>query len=100
MIKAGELSADNEGYLCIQDSMVETLTKSGQEPSLSFSEGSPSTTSTPAHHTGTMGGTLDQQSLGKIITAMENMLDTKLATLRKDMIDETKEKKLQEKSVW
>ena len=37
-----------------------------------------------------MGGTLDQQSLDKIITSMENMLDTELVTLREDMIDEMK----------
>ena len=88
-IKASELSADSENSLFIQDSMVETPTKSGQEPPLSFSEGSPPLTSTPADHTGTMD-TLDQQSLDKLITSMENMLDTKLATLRKDMIDEMK----------
>ena len=35
-------------------------------------------------------GTLDQQSLDKLIASMENMLDTKLATLRNDMIDEMK----------
>ena len=55
-----------------------------------FSEGSPLLTSSPADHTGTMGGTLDQQSLDKIITSMKNMLDTELVTLRKYMIDEMK----------
>ena len=88
-IKASELPDDSENYLFIQDSMVETPTKSGQEPPLSFSESSPPLTSTAADNTGTMG-TLDQQSLDKLIISMENMLDTKLATLRKDMIDEMK----------
>ena len=40
-IKASELSADSENSLFTQDSMVETPTKSRQEPPLSFSEGSP-----------------------------------------------------------
>ena len=56
---------------------------------LSFSEGSPPLTSTPADHTGTMG-TLDEQSLDKIITSMEDMLETELATIRKDIIGELK----------